>query len=52
VEAVEKAAGLTFFPEDIKKGSKDICQTTKCELVIRRFDDAKKNLKGLEGPRK
>ena len=43
VEAVEKAAGLTFFSDEIKKASKHICKTTKCEVVVRRFDDAQKN---------
>ncbi|KAF9052772.1 hypothetical protein BJ165DRAFT_1442701 [Panaeolus papilionaceus] len=43
VEAVERAAGLTLFSEEIKRGSRHICQSTKCEVVVRRFDDAQKN---------
>lgn len=43
VEAVERATGLQIFPEDIKTSSKHICKTTKCELIIRRFDNARKN---------
>ncbi|KAI0818803.1 hypothetical protein BC629DRAFT_1588131 [Irpex lacteus] len=42
VEAVEKAAGLTFFSDEVKKASKHICKTTKCEVIVRRFDDAQK----------
>ncbi|KZT22692.1 hypothetical protein NEOLEDRAFT_1137723 [Neolentinus lepideus HHB14362 ss-1] len=42
VEAVERAAGLTLFSDEVKNGSKHICQTTKCEVLIRRFDDARK----------
>lgn len=50
VEAVEKAAGLTFFSDEIKAKSKHICKTTKCEVIIRRFDDAQKR-KPIAGPR-
>ncbi len=42
VDAVERAAGLTLFSDTIKGGSKHICRTTKCELIVRRFDDAQK----------
>ncbi|KAI9509960.1 hypothetical protein F5148DRAFT_977512 [Russula earlei] len=42
VEAVERAAGLTLFSDTIKGGSKHICRTTKCEVIVRRFDDAQK----------
>ncbi|KAG8738591.1 nuclease [Ceratobasidium sp. 414] len=40
VEAVERAAGLALFSEDVKKSAKHICQTAKCEVIVRRFDDA------------
>ncbi|PPQ63189.1 hypothetical protein CVT24_005734 [Panaeolus cyanescens] len=49
VEAVERAAGLTLFSEEIKRGSKHICQSTKCEVVVRRFDDAQKNARKAIG---
>ncbi|KAI0256519.1 hypothetical protein BJV78DRAFT_1165001 [Lactifluus subvellereus] len=42
VDAVERAAGLTLFSDAIKGGSKHICKTTKCEVIVRRFDDAQK----------
>lgn len=42
VEAVERAAGLTLFSDDLKANSKHLCKTTKCEVIIRRFDDARK----------
>ncbi|KAK0483289.1 hypothetical protein IW261DRAFT_937780 [Armillaria novae-zelandiae] len=42
VEAVERAAGLTLFSDAIKASSKHICQTTKCSVIVRRFDDARK----------
>ncbi|KIY43689.1 DNA/RNA non-specific endonuclease [Fistulina hepatica ATCC 64428] len=42
VETVEKAAGLAFFSETIKKASKHICQTAKCQIIVRRFDDVNK----------
>ncbi|KIO31094.1 hypothetical protein M407DRAFT_221624 [Tulasnella calospora MUT 4182] len=40
VDSVERAAGLTLFSDAVKQGSKNICQTSKCEVIIRRFDDA------------
>jgi endonuclease G len=42
VDAVERAAGLTLFSDAIKGGSKHICKTTKCQVIVRRFDDAQK----------
>lgn len=42
VEAVERAAGLTFFSDAVKSTSNHICKTTKCQLIVRRFDDAQK----------
>ncbi|KAI6110075.1 hypothetical protein F5141DRAFT_1278700 [Pisolithus sp. B1] len=42
VEAVERAAGLTLFSDAVKNASKHICQTTKCEIIVRRFDEARK----------
>ncbi|KAF5358529.1 hypothetical protein D9756_001756 [Leucocoprinus leucothites] len=51
VDAVERAAGLTLFSEEVKLGSKHICRTTKCEVIIRRFDDARKNTKRIAAPK-
>ncbi|OSD02800.1 hypothetical protein PYCCODRAFT_1366943 [Trametes coccinea BRFM310] len=42
VEAVERAAGLTLFSDAVKANSKHICKTTKCDVIVRRFDDALK----------
>ncbi|KAF8126515.1 hypothetical protein EV363DRAFT_1452894 [Boletus edulis] len=42
VDAVERAAGLTLFSEHLKRASKHICKTTKCEVIVRRFDEVKK----------
>lgn len=42
VDAVERAAGLTLFSEQVKASSKHICKSTKCDVTIRRFDDAQK----------
>lgn len=52
VDAVERAAGLTFFSDEVKNGSKHICQSTKCEVIVRKFDDAQKNVKVVAAPRK
>jgi len=52
VEAVERAAGLTLFSEDVKASSKHICKTTKCQVIVRRFDDTRKNArKGITAPK-
>jgi len=51
VDAVERAAGLTLFSDEIKSGSKHLCQTTKCEVVVRRFDEARKNTKQIAAPK-
>ncbi|KAH9981468.1 hypothetical protein BGW80DRAFT_335064 [Lactifluus volemus] len=42
VDTVERASGLTLFSDAIKGGSKHICKTAKCEVIVRHFDDAKK----------
>ncbi|KAJ3741958.1 hypothetical protein DFH05DRAFT_1403145 [Lentinula detonsa] len=42
VEAVERAAGLALFSDAVKSTSKHICQSTKCEVIVRRFDDTRK----------
>ena len=44
VDAVERAAGLTLFPAAIKKSAKKLCDTVKCEIVVRDFSDAAKAL--------
>lgn len=49
VEQVERAAGLQLFNEDLKRRSRQLCAVTQCQLVIRRFDDARKDLGGKNG---
>ncbi|GAA6052578.1 hypothetical protein JCM3770_003252 [Rhodotorula araucariae] len=51
VEAVERAAGLSLLPQELKTaaGAKELCRTVKCEVVVRRFDDAQKKLGGAGG---
>jgi len=44
VEAVERATGLTFFSDAVKSASIHICKAAQCQLVVRRFDDAQRNL--------
>ncbi|KAG6879043.1 hypothetical protein C0992_005668 [Termitomyces sp. T32_za158] len=52
VDAVERAAGLTFFSDEIKAHSNHICKTTKCQLIVRRFDDARKqSQKAIAAPK-
>ncbi|KAF8226241.1 hypothetical protein L208DRAFT_1407364 [Tricholoma matsutake] len=53
VEAVERAAGLTIFSDAVKSASTDICKTTKCQVVVRRFDETQKNLnrKSIAAPK-
>ncbi|KAJ7929316.1 hypothetical protein B0H13DRAFT_1964820 [Mycena leptocephala] len=42
IEAVEHAAGIQLFSKAVKAAARPICTTTKCELLIRKFDDAQK----------
>ncbi|KAG6874328.1 hypothetical protein C0995_001553 [Termitomyces sp. Mi166 len=52
VDAVERAAGLTFFSDEIKAHSHHICKSTKCQLIVRRFDDARKqSQKAIAAPK-
>lgn len=44
VEAVERAAGLTLFPPAIKQAAKKLCDTVKCEVIVREFGDANRKL--------
>lgn len=46
VEAVEKAAGLQLFNDELKGRSRQLCAVTQCQVVVRRFDDARKQLGG------
>lgn len=46
VEAVEKAAGLSIFSDEIKRKSQHICQNTSCDVIVRRFDEAQSQAKG------
>ncbi|CUA74159.1 hypothetical protein RSOLAG22IIIB_05450 [Rhizoctonia solani] len=53
VEAVERAAGLALFSDEIKKSSKNICQTAQCDVIVRRFNDAQEQTrKALPAPKK
>jgi endonuclease G len=53
VDAVERAAGITIFSDAVKQASKHICVTTKCEVTVRRFDDARKTAnKAIGGPKR
>jgi len=45
VDAVEKAAGLTIFSDDIKNNSRHLCQATSCDVLVKRFDDAQQATK-------
>ncbi|GAA5886984.1 hypothetical protein JCM6882_009406 [Rhodosporidiobolus microsporus] len=53
VEAVERSSGLSLLPAELKLGgaggAKELCKAIKCEVVVRRFDDAQKKLGGGKG---
>lgn len=49
VEAVERAAGLTLFSPQIKSTAKELCRETRCQVIVRRFDDANKKQQGKGG---
>lgn len=44
VETVERAAGLQLFNPDLKAKSKQLCAVTQCQVIVRRFDDARKEI--------
>ncbi|WFD30439.1 nuclease [Malassezia sp. CBS 17886] len=44
VDAVERAAGLALFSAPVKAAAKKLCDTTKCEIVVRDFTQANKQL--------
>lgn len=49
VESVERAAGLTLFNDEHKRKSRQLCAVTQCQVVVRRFDDARKQMGGGGG---
>ncbi|CAL1704002.1 unnamed protein product [Somion occarium] len=55
VETVERHSGLILFSDAVKKSSKHICKTAKCEVIVRRFDEVQKKpetVKAISGPKK
>lgn len=46
METVERAAGLQLFSPELKGRSRQLCAVTQCQLVVRRFDDARKQIGG------
>ncbi|WRT68415.1 uncharacterized protein IL334_005391 [Kwoniella shivajii] len=44
VEHVEKAAGLQLFNDEVKVKSRQLCAVTQCQVIVRRFDDARKSI--------
>ncbi|KAN0064227.1 nuclease [Thecaphora frezii] len=52
VETVERAAGLTLFPPAIKSAAKRLCETVKCQIIVREFNDKSKNLAALPAPKR
>lgn len=44
VDAVERAAGVQFFPAAIKRASRKLCDSVKCEIIVRDFSKAAKQL--------
>ncbi|EIW67252.1 hypothetical protein TREMEDRAFT_69745 [Tremella mesenterica DSM 1558] len=52
VESVERASGLQLFNTDLKSKSRQLCAVTRCQVIVRRFDDARKELGPSEQGRK
>ncbi|WWC71552.1 uncharacterized protein I206_105510 [Kwoniella pini CBS 10737] len=44
VEYVEKASGLQLFNDQVKVKTKQLCAVTQCQVIVRRFDDARKSI--------
>ncbi|SGY39749.1 BQ5605_C003g02271 [Microbotryum silenes-dioicae] len=51
VDAVESSSGLTLIPDELKRLAKPLCSTVKCEVMVRRFDDAQKKLGNGDRPK-
>ncbi|WOO83842.1 Mitochondrial nuclease [Vanrija pseudolonga] len=49
VEVVERAAGLQLFNEEMKYKSRQLCAVTQCQVIVRRFDDARKSIGNGKG---
>ena len=47
VQAVESAAGLQFFNDDLKGKSRQLCAVTQCQVIVKRFDDTRKQISGV-----
>ncbi|ORX38537.1 hypothetical protein BD324DRAFT_577661 [Kockovaella imperatae] len=46
VQAVERAAGLQLFNDDLKGKSRQLCAVTQCQVIVKRFDDTRKQING------
>ncbi|WFD00571.1 nuclease [Malassezia yamatoensis] len=44
VESIERASGLELFPAAIKRSARKLCDTVKCEIIVRDFSNANKQL--------
>ncbi|SCV67237.1 BQ2448_5883 [Microbotryum intermedium] len=51
VDAVETSSGLTLIPDELKRLARPLCSTVKCDVTVRRFDDAQKKLGGGDQPK-
>ncbi|CED82610.1 mitochondrial nuclease [Phaffia rhodozyma] len=49
VEQIERASGLSLFSSDIQRLALPLCKETKCQLIVRRFDDTRKKLEASGG---
>ncbi|KAG0144003.1 hypothetical protein CROQUDRAFT_660540 [Cronartium quercuum f. sp. fusiforme G11] len=49
IEAIEKSAGLVLFPDEIKSTVPKLCESVKCDMVIRNFDQARKQVQAGGG---
>ncbi|MBW0493570.1 hypothetical protein O181_033285 [Austropuccinia psidii MF-1] len=45
IESIERSTGLILLPETIKQTQNKLCSTVKCDMVIRNFDNMKKQIK-------
>lgn len=46
VQHVERVAGLQLFNDELKGRSKQLCAVTQCQVIVRRFDDTRKQITG------
>ncbi|KAE8213490.1 hypothetical protein CF319_g9167 [Tilletia indica] len=49
LDAVERASGLTLFPEAVKGKARHLCDLVRCDLVVREFAERASSTRSAQG---